>query len=66
MEKSRKFKVLGHEVDENSLKTSLKDVLSKRGLNAQLIIEDKVELKKRIQQKDDDSFYANVYKYSFF
>jgi len=66
MEKSRKIKVLGHLVDENSLKTSLKDVLTKRGLNAHLIIEDKAELKKLIQQRDDSSDYANVYKYAFF
>jgi hypothetical protein len=66
MEKSRKIKVLGHEVDENSLKASLKGVLTKRGLNAHLIIEDEAELKKFIQQGGGSSAYANVYKYAFF
>lgn len=70
MEKNRKIKVLGHEVDESTLKTSLKDVLSKRGLNAHLIIEDEAELKKRIdflhQQSNDYSDYGNIYKYAFF
>lgn len=70
MEKSKKIKVLGHEVDENNLKTSLKDVLTKRGLNAHLIIEDEIELKKRVdflqQQGNDYGDYGNVYKYAFF
>jgi len=70
MEKSRKIKVLGHEVDENNLKTSLKDVLTKRGLNAHLIIEDEAALKKRIdfinQQGNNYSDYGNIYKYAFF
>jgi len=68
--KPKIIKVLGQEVDENVLKTSLRDVLKKRGLTAHLIIEDKEELKKRLEELRlkgaDYSDYGNVYKYAFF
>ena len=67
---SKMIKVLGKNVDETVLKTSLKDVLAKRGLTAQLIIEDKQVLKKRLAELrlrgEEYSDYGNVYKYAFF
>jgi hypothetical protein len=68
--KSRIIKVLGQEVDETKLQTSLRDVLAKRGLTAHLIVEDERERKLGLGKPgivgQEYLDYGNVYKYAFF
>ena len=67
---NKTLNLLGKEVEEKMLKASLQDVLMKRGLTASIIIEDELELKKRMEEMgdrfNDYSDYANIYKYAFF
>lgn len=61
--KSRTVKVLDFEVPENRLKESLLEVLGRRGLRAELVIEDHRGIEKLDPGYAD---YANIYKYAFF
>ena len=64
-EKEKKVHILGYDVQETDLRSSLRDILEKRGLTAQLIIEDEPALKRRLAEREPPPYY-NIYKYAFF
>ncbi len=66
-EERKVINILGHKVPEQQLKGSLKDVLSKRGLSANLHVERAMSDEElRVSLGDDPPPYYNVYKYAFF
>lgn len=64
--KGKVVNILGHKVLEAELKSSLRDVLKKRGMSCMLIADKKMTIREKQSLMKDDISYANVYKYAFF
>ena len=66
MNNGRIINILGHKVEEDQLKETLRDVVKKRGIEGMLLIDRKMSKKEELLSLvHDDYKYSNVYKYAF-
>lgn len=62
----RIINILGHKVEEDQLKDTLKDVIQKRGMEGMLLVDQKMTKKEELLSLvHEDYKYTNVYKYAF-
>lgn len=66
MNNGRIINILGHKVEEDQLKDTLRDVVKKRGIEGMLLVDRKMSKKEELLSLvHDDYKYSNVYKYAF-
>lgn len=66
MKDGRIINILGHKVEEDMLKDTLRDVVKKRGIEGMLVVDRKMSKNEELLSLvHDDYKYSNVYKYAF-